>query len=114
MCVLTSSQQIIIDLLLHSSKLCTCMQWMLCLSSNFCCFCYLFNNCSKTFAMMQALGHNTLMIHFVEALVLQEFVDYVSCTYVKCHRLQHMILFSNTCNMNMRVFHACQYIVVLH
>jgi hypothetical protein len=38
--------------------------------------------------MMQTLGHNTLMIHFVEALVLQEFVDYVSCTYVKCHMLQ--------------------------
>ncbi|CAN5958558.1 unnamed protein product [Sphagnum jensenii] len=62
---------------------------------------------------MQTLGHNTLMIHFVEALVLQEFVDYVSCTYVKCHMLQHMILFSNTCNMNMRVFHACQYIVIV-
>ncbi|CAM6029922.1 unnamed protein product [Sphagnum balticum] len=63
--------------------------------------------------MMQALGHNTLMTHFVEALVLQEFVGYVSCTYVKCHRLQHMILFSNTRNMNMKVFHACQYIVIV-
>jgi hypothetical protein len=64
--------------------------------------------------MMQALGHNTLMTHLVQALVLQEFVGYVSCTYVKRHKLQHMILFSNTHNMNMRVFHACQYIVVLH